>query len=377
MLEPAQAVLEIVKRNRIDVVLTLPCEKLSALLQLVAADRSLCHVGLTREENGVGISAGVALAGGRPLMIIQSTGLGNMINALMSLTVTYQLPLPILASWRGAHDEQIEAQVPLGVRMPALLEALGVNYTIIEFAAQLDLLDSVIQDAFVHERPHIALISPRAWVPEAQAQEPPQVCRPQRHKALTFSRAGQAPELTRYEAIRIISEYLTDEVVIANIGVPSKELYAVRDRALNFYMLGSMGQATPIGLGVALRTKRETIVLEGDSSLLMACCLPTVATLGPENLTIICLDNGTCGSTGDQPTPFTGDLAVLAMSGGVANTSAARTAKELQSALAQRYHEPGPRFLHLKLKPGNAAVANIPLTAKVIKQRVMTALRRT
>jgi sulfopyruvate decarboxylase beta subunit len=374
MPEPARAVLEIVKRNRIDVVSTLPCEKLSALLQLVAADPSLCHVGLTREENGVGISAGVALAGGRPLMIIQSTGLGNLINALMSLTVTYRLPLPILASWRGVHDEQIEAQVPLGERMPALLAALRVHYTIIESAAQLDLLETVIQDSFVRERPHIALISPRAWAPEAQAKEAPPVCQ-QKSMAVTCSCAGQAPELTRYEAIRIISEYLTDEAVIANIGVPSKELYAVRDRALNFYMLGSMGQATPIGLGVALRTKRETMVLEGDSSLLMGSCLPTVATISPENLTIICLDNGTCGSTGDQLTPFTGDLAVLAMSVGIANTRAATTEKELRSALAQRYYEPGPRFLHLKVKPGNAAVANVPLTADAIKQRFMAALK--
>jgi sulfopyruvate decarboxylase subunit beta len=136
-----------------------------------------------------------------------------------------------------------------------------------------------------------------------------------------------------------------------------------------------MGQATPIGLGVALRTKRETMVLEGDSSLLMGSCLPTVAKMEPENLTIICLDNGTCGSTGDQPTPFTGDLAVLAMSVGIANTRAATTEKELRSALAQRYHEPGPRFLHLKLKPGNAAVANVPLTAEAIRERVMAALR--
>ena len=374
MPEPARVALEIMKRNRIDVVSTLPCEKLSALLQLVAADRSLMHVGLTREENGVGISAGVALASGRPLMIIQSTGLGNLINALMSLTVTYRLPLPILASWRGVHDEQIEAQVPLGERLPALLAALGVNYTIIGSAAQLDLLDMVIQDSFLRERPHIALISPRAWVPEAQAQEAPPVC-PQKPMTVRYSRAGDAPELTRYEAIRIISEYLADEAIIVNIGVPSKELYAARDRALNFYMLGSMGQATPIGLGVALKTKRETIVLEGDGSLLMGCCLPTVATISPENLTIICLDNGTCGSTGDQPTPFTGDLTAMALSAGIANTRAARTEKELRAALAQRYDKPGPRFLQVMVKPGNATVANIPLTAEVIKQRFMAALK--
>ena len=93
--------------------------------------------------------------------------------------------------------------------------------------------------------------------------------------------------MRRYDAIRIITEYLSEEAVISNIGVPSKELYAAKDRALNFYMLGSLGQASSIGLGVALKTKRETMVLDGDGSLLMSNILPIVAEKKPENLSIV------------------------------------------------------------------------------------------
>jgi len=220
-------------------------------------------VGLNREENGVGISAGVYLAGTKPLMIIQSTGLGNSLNAIMSLTVTYGLPLPIIASWRGVRREKIEAQVSFGVALSKVLDALALKYTIIEDSAQIELVEDVIQDAFTNERQHIALISPRTWE-NSDAIEEPTVPRQTRKMRLRYEKEIETPEMERCDAIRLISEYLSEEAVISNIGVPSKELYAVKDRALNFYMLGSLGQVSPIGLGVALRTKRETMVLDGD-----------------------------------------------------------------------------------------------------------------
>jgi sulfopyruvate decarboxylase subunit beta len=179
--------------------------------------------------------------------------------------------------------------------------------------------------------------------------------------------------MSRYDAIRIISEHLSEEAVIANIGVPSKELYAVKDRALNFYMLGSLGQASPIGLGVSLKTKRETMVLDGDGSLLMSNILPIVAEKKPENLSIVCLDNGTWGSTGDQPAPYA-DMELMAISAGVENTMKVHTEEELRSALERLYEEAGPRFLHVMVKPGNASVENIKLSAEQIKRRFVAAM---
>ena len=57
--------------------------------------------------------------------------------------------------------------------------------------------------------------------------------------------------MDRIEALKVISEILSDELVVCNIGIPSKELYSVKDRPENFYMLGSMGLASSIGLGLA------------------------------------------------------------------------------------------------------------------------------
>lgn len=375
MYETEREVIEIVKRNKIDVVSTLPCEKISALLRFVAIERAFCHVGLNREENGVGLSAGVYLAGGKPVMIIQSTGLGNSINAIMSLSVTYKLPLPVIASWRGVYKENIEAQVPLGKALPKVLDALGLEYTIMEDSSQIRLVEEVIQDAFSNERPHIALISPRTWENEDAIKENtiPHQVRKWTLK-LKYERAITEPEMRRYDAIRIIAEYLDEEAVISNIGVPSKELYAAKDRNLNFYMLGSLGQASSIGLGVALKTKRETMVLDGDGSLLMSNILPIVAEKKPGNLSIVCLDNGTWGSTGDQPAPSYGDMELMAISAGVENTMKVHTEEELRSALERLYEEAGPRFLHVMVKPGNVEVENINLGAAQIKRRFMDAM---
>ena len=96
-----------------------------------------------------------------------------------------------------------------------------------------------------------------------------------------------------------------EEAVIGGIGNTNFDLWAAGHRPQNFYMLGSMGLAFPIALGVALaQPKRRVFALEGDGSLLMQLgCLSTIATLAPKNLTMILMDNGIYQITGGQPTP--------------------------------------------------------------------------
>jgi len=174
----------------------------------------------------------------------------------------------------------------------------------------------------------------------------------------------------------VIAAGLDDEAVIANIGVPSKELYAANDRDLNFYMLGSYTQATPIGLGLSLATDRDVVVLDGDGSLLGTAALPVVAAEAPANLTIVCLDNGAFGSTGGQPTPAAGlvDMELVARAAGIRNTCKVQDEEGLAEAWESR--GPGPTFIHAVLAPGNAQVPNIPLSPVEIRERFVRALRR-
>ena len=108
----------------------------------------------------------------------------------------------------------------------------------------------------------------------------------------------------RYEAIEDIMKNVEEELVICNIGFPSRELYEINDRSKNFYMIGSMGLASSIGLGLALSKPHEkVIVIAGDGSLLMNMgSLVTIFANNPANLTWIVIDNGAYGSTGNQDT---------------------------------------------------------------------------
>jgi len=122
---------------------------------------------------------------------------------------------------------------------------------------------------------------------------------------------------------RLVAQLRHDEAVVAGIGNANFDLWASGRRPQNFYMLGSMGLAIPIALGVAIaQPQRHVIALEGDGSLLMQLgCLATVAMRKPANLTMIVWDNGLYQITGGQPTASasTADLVAIAKGSGLSN----------------------------------------------------------
>ncbi|MFI5384102.1 MAG: sulfopyruvate decarboxylase subunit beta [Methanosarcina thermophila] len=381
MANPEEEIIAIMKKTGIDLAATLPCDRIKNLLPLVS--ENFPEIRLTREENGVGICAGAYLAGGRPMMLIQSTGLGNMINALESLNVICKIPLPVLTSWRGVYGEAIEAQVPLGVHLPAILEGAGLEYTVIHEAEKLPLLENVIRDAFENLRPHIALISPKVWEGSeccaweiAGMPEKPEVM--ERTCRFNFTRETLRPLMLRNDAICAIASELDDEITVINLGVPCKELYACRDRDLNFYMFGSMGLVSSIGLGIALRTKKTVVTFDGDGSLLMnPNALLEIAREAPKNLIIICLDNGAYGSTGSQETCALRyiDLEILANACGIQNTAKVNSREGLIEAFRKFRSMQELSFIHVILKPGNTGAPNIPLSPEEVTKRFKEALK--
>jgi len=368
-------VIAILKEAGISLVASIPCDKTKDLHFLLP--KHFRHIGLTREEDGVGVCAGAFLAGERPLMAIQSSGLGNMLNAIMSLTKTYDLPLPILASWRGVENEAIPAQVPFNSAIPGILDATGIRFTVIRDHSEFSRLGDVIADAFGKSRPHVALVLPGCWEGPESCREEPALPPRKRSIDLQYQREIPEPVMTRNDAIRIIARHLDKQAVVSNIGVPSKELYAANDRPENFYMLGSYTQASPIGLGLATGTSRDVWVIDGDGSVLGTGILPVIGAEHPENLTIFCLDNGAFGSTGNQLTPaYAGtDLELLAIAAGFRFTGKAGTAAELDAIVSGLGK--GPNFVHVILKPGNADVPNIPLSPHGIRDRFMEAVRES
>jgi sulfopyruvate decarboxylase subunit beta len=181
--------------------------------------------------------------------------------------------------------------------------------------------------------------------------------------------------MTRLDAIRAIVPHLHDAAVVSNIGVPSKELFWTEDRRENFYMLGSYTQASSIGFGIAVSSRRRTMVIDGDGSLLGTAILPVIAGKKPRTLTIVCLDNGVLGSTGNQMTPAYRqvDLELYARACGFEQTEKVTSAEEIGGAIASL--EQGPSFMHVVIRPGNSEVPNIPLTPLEIRDRFMNTIR--
>jgi sulfopyruvate decarboxylase subunit beta len=352
----------------------LPCEKARTLSNLIS--QNFRHINLSTEEEGAGICAGACLAGAKPTMLIQSSGAGNMVNALCSLIKTYELPLPVLVSWRGVYKEEIPAQIPLGKRLPKILEALDINYSIVETRNDITAISAAVSEAYAQNKAYFVLLNPKLWEEKQKAEESLKNNVTRRKSEARFQIKSLVPVLTRFEILKVLSEFLNKKIVVCNLGVPSKELYHLKHQKTNFYMLGSMGLASSIGLGLASFTQKEVAVIDGDGSLLMNLgALSTIAVVAPKNLTIIAVDNGVHGSTGNQPTAtsYCTDLELIARGAGFAKTYKAATEPQILSAIKSLSE--GPNFVHILAKPGNAKVPNVPLTPREIKKNVMEAIK--
>lgn len=194
--------------------------------------------------------------------------------------------------------------------------------------------------------------------------------------------------MKRFDAITKIMKYINDEIVICNIGFPSRELYQIKDRAKNFYMLGSMGLASSIGLGLAIskdinfiKNKENTqtidekvIVFDGDGSILMNLgSLVTIFNQNPKNLILIVFDNGCYGSTGNQCTYAQNvDLLEIAKSIGFKNCYDYNDI-DFKDILSNS--QEGTVFIHYKILPGNTDSLIIDLTPENIKNRFLNAIK--
>jgi sulfopyruvate decarboxylase subunit beta len=183
--------------------------------------------------------------------------------------------------------------------------------------------------------------------------------------------------MIRSEILKEIAPILRDQLVVCNIGIPSQELHAIDDQPTNFYMLGTMGLASSIGLGLALAQPKPVIAIDGDGSVLTNLgTLPTIANNVADNFVLLIIDNGSYGSTGDQPT-YAGrktSLAKVAEACGcetVIECQAEDTGRVLQQALDSRKLT----VIVCKCESGNAKNPVITMDPVVIRDRFMKAVR--
>ena len=184
---------------------------------------------------------------------------------------------------------------------------------------------------------------------------------------------GKVTEMIRSEILKELVPIISDHLVVCNIGLPSQELHLIDDQPSNFYMLGTMGLASSIGLGLALCQKKKVISIDGDGSVLTNLgTLPTIANNVANNFILLIIDNGSYGSTGDQPT-YAGkktSLSAVARACGCENVI---ECKAEDTALAVRDALDGNQMTIIicKCDSGNVKVPVISMDPVVIRDRFM------
>lgn len=163
--------------------------------------------------------------------------------------------------------------------------------------------------------------------------------------------------LDRRELLPKLFPNHTEYLIVSGLAGASKDAAELTEESDNlFTMGGAMGAAVSIGLGMALcAPDRKVAVITGDGELMMNIgCLATVATAAPQNLSIVCIDNGQHGETGRQKshTAERTDLEVMAQGAGIPATLAISRSDELEAAARFLIESPAPRFLWARVMPG-------------------------
>ena len=182
--------------------------------------------------------------------------------------------------------------------------------------------------------------------------------------------------MIRKAAIKIISKLVGNDTIISANGFISRDLFEVDDKNSNFYMIGSMGLASSIGLGIALKnSKKKVYIFDGDGNILMNLgSLVTIGSLKPKNLVQIIFDNNSHESTGGQPTN-----SKKIQIDDIAKTTnfkvfQANTKDELEKNFKRIKNTPGPIFLLVKINKSSTVSKRVSIKPALIKNRFMNSL---
>jgi phosphonopyruvate decarboxylase len=353
-----------------------PCSYLTPFINTVIDSGDLDYIGAANEGDAVAIAAGAALAGRGAVAMFQNSGLGNAVSPLTSLTHMFRIPILLIVTLRG------QPAGPADEPQHALMGAITTR--------QLDLLH-IPWELFPRDAGDIAGALARAEAHMTASGRPyglvmvkgtvaprPLACRPARRRLASQTvpaRPDGDPATGRGEAMAVVQAVTSDaDLVVATTGYTGRELYAQDDRANQLYMVGSMGCASSLALGLATACPdRRVIVLDGDGAALMR--MGAMATIGhrrPANLIHLLLDNAVHESTGGQAT-VSGSIDFCAIAGGCGYPNLFRPdhAEALRLALAQASGDLS--FIHLPIRPG--VPADLP-RPKITPEAVAARFRR-
>ena len=323
------------------------------------------------EGGAMGLAAGHYLATGQiPVVYMQNSGEGNIINPLASLTDpdVYNIPVLLVIGWRGkpgVHDEP--QHVKQGKVTTGLLNVMGIDYTVL--SKEEDKAEAQIKKVVAYMQ---ATKQCYALVIEKDTFDAYALQNIEKND-LTMSRE---------EAIQTVASVLGDkDVIVSTTGMISRELFEYRT-AMNegherdFLTVGSMGHASQIALGIAMaKQDRRLWCFDGDGATIMHMgSLAIVASKQPKNYIHVVFNNGAHDSVGGQPTVGLNiDIPRIARAVGYKHTFSVSTKEDLVDILNDVKAGDGPTLLEIKVKKGNRKDLGRPTTTPIENKEALMA----
>ena len=352
-----------------------PCSFLTPFINSVIDDPDMHYVSAANEGDAVAVATGAALAGRRAVALMQNSGLGNAVSPLSSLNWVFRVPILLIITLRGEPGLPDEPQHELmGQITTRLLDEMQIPWD--WFPRSADEVEGALVVAnWQMERSGLpyALVMRKGSVDKAQLQSRwSSPVKPAPFPAEGFEQ--REPVVTRHQALRTVVEQTAedDSIVIGSTGFTGRELFAIADRPNQLYMVGSMGCASSLGLGLSLALpEKRVLVADGDGAALMRMGnLATIGAYGQQNFQHLLLDNRVHESTGGQATVSASvSFAAVAQA---CSYREAREAVELDQLEHFLHGENGPSLLHFKTARG--VPENLPrpnIAPREVKQRLM------
>lgn len=293
------------------------------------------------EGNALAFAAGHYLATGFPAAVyMQNSGLGNIVNPLLSLTdeEVYNIPALLIIGWRGEPEIYDEPQhVKQGKLTLPLLDTMGIRYEILQNVSQI----TTASDYMRATNKPFALI-----VKKGTFEEYPD--KPEKQKKY---------DLSREQAIQTVISLLSEkDIVVSTTGMISRELYENRSsHEKDFLTVGSMGHASSIAFGIAInKSDRKVFCFDGDGAFLMHMgAAAVIASRNLPNLKHIVFNNEAHDSVGGQPTVMDSvDLSEAAKACGYHKAYTARSVEDICSVWKTFYNATESCFLEIKVRSG-------------------------
>ena len=325
------------------------------------------------EGGAIALAAGYHIATGKiPLVYMQNSGFGNIVNPLTSLVdkEVYSIPMLLMIGWRGEPGIKDEPQHRKQGRVSqTLLDTLEIKNAILskDEATAGQQIKTAFEFMRTHNEPFAFLVQKNTFDKYQLENKPSEYT------------------LTREAAIKLVLNHLSDQhIIVSTTGKTSREVFEHRVNVQqthenDFLTVGCMGHASKIALGIAMnKQNREIVCLDGDGAAIMHLgALAIIGDLAPTNFKHILLNNGSHDSVGGQPT-VGHDIDFLKIAGACnyKKTFLATSASELAQLLPEFISQDGPVFLEIKVAKGARSDLGRPTKSPIENKNALIASLR-